>query len=188
MITTAAETEPYWKVGEALPLSLCLSLPHLISLSSSRSYLLSLHWAMHDCVLSVYTCQRTMRAPGCPRACLLVLRTEVMWAQQPWDSFAGCQSLGAFPLGCLQNRINMQYLAALVTETCPVHTNEAREKKKKRWSIFERVESISNRDQLKSLAKVKNKQNNRNRTSRATSYELKVSIKRIFFFKMHWTR
>lgn len=125
----------------------------------------------------VYACWRTTRAPGCPCVCLLVLRTEVMWEQQPWDSSAGCQSLEAFPLGCLQNRINMQYFAALVTETCPAHTNEL----KKCWSIFERVESISNRDQLKSLVRVKNKQNNRNRRNRATSYELKVCIKRIFW-------
>ena len=174
MITTAAETECYWKVGEALPLSLSLSpdlalllmfIPPLPPLCDARL------------CTRVYACWRTMRAPGCPCVCLLVLRTEVMWEQQPCDSSAGCQSLEAFPLGCLQNRINMQYLAALVTETCPAHTN----KLKKCWSIFERVESITNRDQLKSLVKVKNKQNNRNRRSRATTYELTVCIKRIFF-------
>lgn len=51
------------------------------------------------------------------------LRSEMMCEQEPCDSFAGCQSLEAFPLGCVQNKINIQYLAALVTETWAPHTH-----------------------------------------------------------------
>lgn len=51
------------------------------------------------------------------------LRSEMMCEQEPCDRFAGCQSLEAFPLGCVQNKINIQYLAALVTETWAPHTH-----------------------------------------------------------------
>lgn len=53
----------------------------------------------------------------CVSLCVCGLRGDIMWKQEPCDSFAGCQSVEAFPLGCSQNRINTKYLAALVTET-----------------------------------------------------------------------
>lgn len=84
------------------------------------------------CRVCVLMCWRTVCIPVCLCVCLLVW--EMMWEQEPCDSFAGCQSLEAFTLGCSENRINMQYLAALVTETWAANAHWHTEKC---WSIFQ---------------------------------------------------
>lgn len=74
---------------------------------------------------------RFPRVDVCGGQCVYLcacLRSEMMCEQEPCDSFAGCQSLEAFPLGCVQNKINIQYLAALVTETWAPHTHLHAEK------------------------------------------------------------
>lgn len=98
-------SECTWNVEKPFPLW------HFFLLSCRPSCLL--HCAVH-CM--------------CP--CIHVWRPTVCTCVWEWCesrnhviSFAGCQSLEAFPLGCSQNRINMQYLAALVTETCVAHTH-----------------------------------------------------------------
>lgn len=59
---------------------------------------------------SAYLCTHVYMCEGqCVSLCVYSLGREIIWKQEPSDSFfTGCLSLGAFPLECSWNGINIQ--------------------------------------------------------------------------------
>lgn len=66
---------------------------------------------------AAYLCTHVYMCEGqCEALWVCRLSKEIIWEQEPCDSSAACQSLWTFPLGCIQNKINIQNLAAKVNE------------------------------------------------------------------------